>query len=465
MKKAILVGDYADPSIIRIEKDYYMVTSTYRYAPVFTIWHSTDLFNWEPIGNALDQFCGDVWAPDLVHYDNKFYIYYPSNKSNYVIWADQIEGPWSDPIDLKITQIDPGHCFDEEGNRYLYMNHGKRVSLSKDGLSVIDDMVDVYEPWPIPEDWEVECIGLEAPKIIKKGEYYYMISAEGGTSGPATSHMAVVSRSKNVLGPWEYAPHNPIVRTYSKEEPWWSQGHASFIDTPEGEWYLVYHGYKKDRRTLGRHVLISKVIWKEDGWPYVEEVEGYDLPRDKAEFVELSDSFTGDKLGVNWKLYDSGDFARLALGGQCLEMKGDGNSLDETSPLLVIPYSDSYEVQCEVTVENGVSMGGLTLFHSGKAYAYVGFAKGEICNGTMNERKPTSIDESVRTVFLKIVNHEEIVTFYYSYDGESWNKLIPTKDVSGYNHNTFNGSNLRIGIYSLGDGSVKFKDFIYKHMG
>ena len=53
---------------------------------------------------------------DLVKYNNKFYIYFPANETNYVVWADSINGPWSDPIDLKIGNIDPGHFTDEKGN-------------------------------------------------------------------------------------------------------------------------------------------------------------------------------------------------------------------------------------------------------------------------------------------------------------------------------------------------------------
>lgn len=464
MKKAILVGDYADPSIIRVDKDYYMVTSTYKYAPIFTIWHSVNLLDWEPLCNALDGFYGDVWAPDLVHYDGKFYIYFPSNKTNYVIWADKIEGPWSEPIDLKIKHIDPGHCFDDEGNRYLYMSQGMMVPLAKDGLSVLGELKEVYKPWKIPEEWEVECTAQEAPKIIKKGEYYYIFNAQGGTSGPATSHMEVVARSKSVKGPWEYCPNNPIIHTYSKSEPWWSKGHAAIVDTPEGDWYIVYHAYKNGMRTLGRHVLISKIIWTDDGWLRVEEIEDYNKPRKNTEFLKLSDDFKCDKFNVNWKLYDSGAFERFTFTKNGLEMQGYGTSISETNPLLVIPYSDSYELTTKVTLDTDTAEGGLTLFQSQYAYAYVGIKKGKIVSGTMRQPKSTIISEDIKTVYLKILNNCEIVTFFYSFDNVTWQKLIPTIDVSGFNHNTFMGSNLRAGIYTLGEGKAKFEYFNYRHI-
>jgi len=38
-------------------------------------------------------------APDLVYVNGLFYIYFPANGKNYVIYAEKAEGPWSDPID------------------------------------------------------------------------------------------------------------------------------------------------------------------------------------------------------------------------------------------------------------------------------------------------------------------------------------------------------------------------------
>ena len=100
------------------------------------IWQSKDLINWTPVAHAITKNVGAVWAPELVKHDKKYFIYFPANKTNWVIWANNIEGPWSEPIDLNINGIDPGHVVDENGNRYLYFSHGYYVSLSDDGLSI-----------------------------------------------------------------------------------------------------------------------------------------------------------------------------------------------------------------------------------------------------------------------------------------------------------------------------------------
>ena len=83
----------------------------------------------------------------------------------------------------------------------------------------------VYNGWVYPKNWETEGddMYLESPKLLFKDGYYYMTSAEGGTAGPATSHMCVMARSKSIFGPWENSPYNPVVHTYSATDNWWSK--------------------------------------------------------------------------------------------------------------------------------------------------------------------------------------------------------------------------------------------------
>lgn len=216
--KVILAGDYPDPSILRDGKDYYMTHSPFYYAPGFLIWHSQDLEHWEPVCRAMAQWEGSAMAPDLVKYNNRYYIYYPAAGTNWVIWADDIRGPWSEPVDLKVKGIDPGHVADAEGKRYLYLSEGKVVQLSDDGLSTVGEVKKVYDGWPYPRNWRTEGMYLESPKLNYHNGYYYLTSAEGGTAGPGTSHMVVTARSKSVLGPWENSPFNPLVHTYSERE-------------------------------------------------------------------------------------------------------------------------------------------------------------------------------------------------------------------------------------------------------
>jgi beta-xylosidase len=140
------------------------------------------------------------------------------------------------------------------------------VRLADDGLSVVGTMKKVYDGWKYPEEWIVESFSQEGPKILKRGDYYYMVLAEGGTAGPPTGHMIVAARSRTMEGPWENSPYNPIVRTRSASERWWSKGHGTLVEGPRGEWYLVYHAYENGFHTLGRQTLLDPVEWTSDGW-------------------------------------------------------------------------------------------------------------------------------------------------------------------------------------------------------
>lgn len=64
----------------------------------------------------------------------------------------------------------------------------------------------------------------------------------------------------------ELPPYNPVVHTYSATDNWWSKGHGTLVDDPEGRWWMVYHAYAKGYHTLGRSTLLEPVEWTADGW-------------------------------------------------------------------------------------------------------------------------------------------------------------------------------------------------------
>jgi len=246
----IIAGDHPDPSILNDGDNYYMTFSSFDSYPGLVIWHSKDLVNWKPIKPTLLKNVGSVWAPELVKYRNRYFIYFPGRtgtyRSNYVIFADSISGQWSEPIDLKISLIDPGHAIGEDGKRYLFLSGGYYVQLNDDGLSTRGEITKIYDGWKYPDEWIVESFSQEGPKITKHGDYYYMILAQGGTAGPPTGHMIICARSKSIHGPWINSPYNPIARTTSTDEYWWSKGHGTIVKGPNDRWYIVYHAYEKN---------------------------------------------------------------------------------------------------------------------------------------------------------------------------------------------------------------------------
>lgn len=464
----IFAGDYADPSIMRNGDDYYIVHSSFEYYPGLLIWHSKDLINWTPVTYALHKYVGSVWAPSLVKYKNKYYIYFPAGNTNYVVTADLIGGPWSDPVDLKIGFIDPGHFTDAAGKRYLYFSNGGYVPLADDGLSVTGEIKSVYNGWKIPREWSIECFCMEGPKLIKRGDYYYLTVAEGGTAGPATSHMVISARSKSPFGPWENSPYNPIIRTNNNSEKWWSKGHGTLFEGTNDKWWMIFHGYENGYYNMGRQTLLEPVEWTKDNWFKIPDGIKTDasilkpvkhISRDN---FSLNDDFGGPDLKSQWQFFEDYDTTRFHLYDHSLTLKGKGNVVGNCAPLLCIPSNHSYIAQVELFIEDNAT-GGLVLFYDNKYYSGILADKENILANLRGWQFPTEKSAIKKHVFLRLKKNENTVDMYYSTDGQAWNKIENSVEVSGYNHNVLSGFlSLRIGLCAMGDGTVKFKNFVYK---
>ena len=458
--QVILKGDYADPTIIRDGSDYYMTHSPFVYAPGFLLWHSTDLINWKPLVRTNTAITGSAYAPDLVKYDNKYYIYYPANGTNYVIWAEDIKGPWSQPIDLKTPRIDPGHIADDNGNRFLHLSNGEVVQLAQDGLSSISKPEKTYSGWKYPSKWNTECFCLESPKLIKHNDYYYLISAQGGTAGPATSHMVVVARSKNVDGPWENAPNNPIVHTYSAQDKWWSKGHGTFIDDADGNWWVVYHAYNKDAYTLGRHTLIEPIKYTEDGWFELDPTR--DIPKISNDFqsLELSDDFNGTDIGLQWTVWGAFLPQENKIENGKIHLKSKGSDISNGHKLLTTLTDENYALQTKVAVSENT--GGLILYYKEQAYAGITVSADSIALYNAANAIKKVPNRWGREVHLRIENQNNLCSFAISKDGMVWDTLKEHVDVSGLHHNNYRGFYaLRGGLLSAGSGTVEYDYFKY----
>ena len=420
LKVCIFPGDYPDPTILRDGNDYYMTHSNFTYYPGLLIWHSTDLLHWEPIARAVQGHDYSIYAPDLCKVNGKYSIYYPtSSGENFVVTADKMEGPWSEPVKLMVSGIDPGHAMDEQGNRYLYTNDGHVAPLSADGLSITGPNRKVYDPWQYPEEWETEGMWLESPKILKRGEYYYLVSAEGGTAGPPTSHMCVVARSKSVTGPWENSPFNPLVHTYSADEQWWSKGHGTLIDDPEGNWYIVYHAYRNGFHTLGRSTIIESVKWTKDGWPVLV-----------------------NKNGAKWKNGGLQDYDYLRHYENPLMWAKWEPGYDNGTLMTTTAVDEKYEITAHFKI-GADSRAGLYLFY--------------------NEDANIGAVDSIPDLYVRILNDRNKATVWKSADGENWQVYYREAAVGTYHHNYYKGFFALRPAYFL-DGDAKIVSFEYKPM-
>ena len=475
----IVAGDHPDPSILKDGRDYYMTFSTFEAYPGLMIWHSRDLVNWRPLTSVLHKNIGSVWAPELCKHDERYFIYVATRKTrvagtrttNWVIWADDIEGPWSDPIDLNLPDhIDPGHAVGADGSRWLFLSGGDRVKLSADGLSRVGEPEHVYDHWKYPEDWEVEAPAPEGPKVIRRGGYFYLVLAIGGTAGPPTGHMVIAARSRSIDGPWEHHPRNPLVRTVDAREKWWSRGHATLVEGPAGDWWGVYHGYENGYYTLGRQTLLAPVHWTEDGWfsfgggdlsqPINKPRGGQAGPHGDA----LSDDFSTSKYGRQWNFFNPSaeEVKRLRVANGMLHLAGSGSAPSDSRPLLFTAGDQAYEFDCEIDADPG-ARGGLLLFYDDRLYCGLSVdAEGFQFHKYGIEHSRVSGPYG-RRLFMRLRNRHHIVSFFLSHDRATWKRFEKGTEVSGYHHNVRGGFlALKPGVYAAGSGEVRFRDFRYR---
>ena len=458
----IIRGDYPDPTIVRVGGDYYLTHSANWFAPALLIWHSTDLKEWRPLTHALADYGGDIWAPDISHYEGRFYIYFTTSGRNKVITADNIMGPWSDPIDLNVPHIDPGHLATPDGRRFLYLSGGHIVELAADGLSTIGELRKIYDGWAIPFPTRIEALAEEGPKPFYRGGWYYLVTAQGGTAGPATGHMVVVARSRTHDGPWENAPANPILRTGSRNERWWCQGHGTIFETALGEWRIVYHAYEQGFVSLGRHTLIQEIVWTDDGWPQLGETEP---SASISTYPSLSDDFTGAELSWQWQFSRELDRSRYTVGDGELTLEGRGASPASGSPPLCIrPQDEAYEVEVDVEIYDDDTQAGLIFYYDETALTGLAVTGSRVIM-LLRKHDETAIDAPARQATLRLVNDHHDVDYWVRIAGEEWQQIPRGNEISGWNHNALGGFlGLRAALYVSGTGKGTFRNFRYRSL-
>lgn len=474
----VLAGDRPDPSIIRVGRDFYLTLSSFDAYPGLPIWHSRDLVNWRPIGHAVSSPVGSIWAPELVKHGERNFIYFharnAASRDLYVIWSDDMRGPWSTPRALGLPKhIDPGHAVGEDGRRYLFLSGGDRVALSDDGLQVIGDVEHVYDGWRYPDDWVVESYSLEGPKLLRRDGWFYLVTAVGGTAGPPTGHMVIAARSRSIHGPWMQAPHNPLVRTRSRDERWWSRGHATLIDDIDGRWWMVHHGYENGFWTLGRQMLLDAVVWRDDGW--FEAVCG-DLGRPlrkpagdagAGHGMALSDTFEGPTLGPQWQFHAPAEDerARVSFENGAMVLRAKGDAPRNASPLAVIAGDHRYRVEVAMDIAPG-AVGGLLVFYSDRLYAGLGSNGEAFVLHRYGEERPAALPPGPGgRLWIRLTNDRHEITLHTSRDGLHWEKYGVQMEVSGYHHNTAGRFlSLRPALYASGQAAVRFLDFRYESL-
>jgi len=306
----ILPGFNPDPSIVRVGDDYYVATSTFEWYPGVQIHHSRDLVHWRLLTRPLRRqaqldlrgdpdSCG-VWAPCLTFADGRFWLIYTDVKRyarttvpsasgaslrdfhNYLVTSERIDGDWSDPVSLNSSGFDPSLFHDDDGRKYLVnMLWDYRPGHNRFGGIVLQEY-SVEKKALIGERTNIfrgTDLGLtEAPHLYKRGGWYYLLTAEGGTFW---DHTVTMARSRTLRGPYELHPDAHILSARHRPElPLQKSGHADLVETPDGQTYMVYLCSRplpnRGRSPLGRETAIQPMVW-EDGW--LRTTDGQGVPQ------------------------------------------------------------------------------------------------------------------------------------------------------------------------------------------
>jgi len=318
----VIPGDSADPSLIRVGDDYWAVATSSEWAPQFPIMHSKDLISWEQVGAVFstppDWSYENYWAPEIVNDKGRYFVYYVARKKPVpsnpkagdmlcvaVATADKPEGPYTDHGPLVCQEdgsIDGAVIRDENDKAFLVWKEDGNSrglptpifaqALSEDGTQLVGEKTTL-----IVNDVPWEGGVVEAPFIMKQGDYFYMFYAGGGCCGAQCNYGEGVARSKHLLSGWEKNPLNPIVKSNAT---WKCPGHGSVVTDPNGRHFLLYHAYStQDSIYVGRQSILDEITWNSEGWPTINNRQGPAATRGTA--PAFSDDFSGSSMTPGWQ--------------------------------------------------------------------------------------------------------------------------------------------------------------------
>lgn len=382
----IIPGFNPDPSICRVGADYYLVTSSFEFFPGVPLWHSRDLVNWRQIGHILTResqlplkncrISGGIYAPTLRYHNGRFYMITTNTTigGNFLVWAEDILGPWSDPVRIDHPGIDPSLFWDDDGKVYYtgtWIDGGNPQGIGQFQL----------DPHTGEKLSETRTIWYgtggrcpEAPHMYKHNGWYYLMIAEGGTE---YGHMVTIARSRSVWGPFESCPRNPILSHRDDiGSPFQAVGHADITSDEAGNWWMVFHAIRPTNAQLhhiGRETMLCPFVWDEEGWPLVNGgrsvtrfMAGPGTGTQKREKL-WQDPFDGPGFDPRWTWLRNPDMEHYSLSSRGLTLRGSETTLDDidTSTFLGIrqeQWNIRYETRVQLSGESGCA--GITVFHT-----------------------------------------------------------------------------------------------------
>lgn len=477
-RNPILAGFYPDPAICRVGDDFYLVNSTFAYFPGIPIFHSRDLVNWRQIGNVIDrptQLAYDglgvsrgIFAPTLSHHNGTFYLLCTMVDAggNFLVTATDPAGPWSDPVWLGFDGIDPSLFFDDTTGRAWLVNNGEppdHKPLYQGHRAIWIQEFDaaarkLVGPRQIIINGGVDLSKkpswIEGPHLFRRGGWYYLCCAEGGTS---LQHSQVIFRSASPTGPFVPWTENPILtqRDLDGDAPHavTCTGHADLVEGPDGNWWSVFlacRPYARGFQTTGRETFLLPVRWTEDGWPQilppgvrvpyvVASPAGTTLAPSEMPFsgnFTARDEFDGAKLALSWLSLRTSPEPRWTVAGGALQLMPSADALSgKGRPAFVARRIQHARFEASAALTPPAAPGvaaGIAAFQNETHHDFLGVRRTaaglevflERLNGNAPEivaRKPIA---DAPTLALRIAGHDDTMSFAFRAGGGAWQTLV-----------------------------------------
>ncbi|MBD2872311.1 glycoside hydrolase family 43 protein [Paenibacillus arenilitoris] len=467
----ILPGFNPDASILRVGDDYYIATSTFEWFPGVQLYHSKDLAHWELLPHALQRTSqldlrgnpssGGVWAPALSYHDGTYYLLFTDVKGrkgvykdlhNYVVTADSMLGPWSEPVYLNGSGFDPYLFHDDDGTKWLLnMQWDFRDGRSRFGGIVMQqyDPIEKRLIGPVKTIYEGTELGVtEGPQLLRRGGYYYLLVAEGGTG---INHAATLARSRSIGGPYETDPAYPVMTTRGAPgHPLQNAGHGMLVETQKGEWYMCHICSRPFPGTklnpLGRETSLQRCVWTEDGWLRLAHegrlpaltVPAPDLEQHPFPAKQAKDDFNAPALGREYQtLRVPAEDAWLSLTERpgFLRLRGRESLHSWHRQSMVARRLQHFrctaETRMEYEPEHFMQMAGLAFYYDESDYYYLRVTQdGErgrklgvlsSASGKYGEHREQELSvDGWPAYYLRAVVRERSLRFYASPDGGRW---------------------------------------------
>ena len=469
----VLPGDRPDPTVIEINGEYWAAATSNEWSPLFPIFKSKDLVNWELVNyvfpdGAPDWALNNFWAPEL-SYDEKqgkVYLYYTARDkrtkrlSCAAAVADSPMGRFKDLGPLVAQEpgsIDAFAARDEKGKLYLiWKEDGNSMGLptniwaqemTEDRTRLIGEMTSLFcndTPW---EEGLVEGVC-----VFKKQDYFYILYSAASCCDKKCNYKTGVARSKSLLGKWEKYEKNPIL---VDNQDWRCPGHGTIVRKDGKEFYL-YHAYNRSGSVyVGRQGVLEELCWGEDGWPYFKNDVKYDRLNTSLDF---EDNFKGKTLNALWQ-WRVTQTIHYTTGKKGLELGASTDNRD-LGTLLVQPIKSlNFTLEATIDTRRSTSYAGIGIIggaHNGFGAPLAGIGvsvKGgrvEVWktvdgNSATLAESPMDISEIAR--IRMIVRDGYKLDFEYLNDG-GWISLAKRVDASSY---VPWGMGFRIGLCAKGE--------------